>query len=310
MLHSSEKTLSLGRLVQLGDYESAREFLIEKEIESILRSSHAEHFIWLENKLGITLRKELASWQHFVEITERRNLFVHCDGIVSHQYLANCSEHKVAFSSEPKLGERLTVTPEYYQSACDCLAEIGVKLAHVIWRKLLPNEREGADDSLNDTCYELIVKDNFVLAIELLEFATAVLKKFASERHRLTFLLNLAQAYKWKGDEHKCDELLAREDWSATGDDFRLCLAVLKEDYDQAATLMGIMGPEGIISEASYRDWPVFRKAREREEFQRSVCQSLWTSDGDGGRGNTGQPRGSTSFCARISRGSPEAPHR
>ncbi len=33
--------------------------MLEKEIESVLRESHSEHFFWLEKKLDIPLRKGL-----------------------------------------------------------------------------------------------------------------------------------------------------------------------------------------------------------------------------------------------------------
>lgn len=38
LLKSSERSLSLSNLLELGNYDSAKEFLIEKEIESVLRT--------------------------------------------------------------------------------------------------------------------------------------------------------------------------------------------------------------------------------------------------------------------------------
>ena len=59
----------------------------------------------------------------------RRNLFVHCNGIVSSQYLANCESHKVVYEREPTLGEELRVTRKYYDAAYHCIFEMGVKWA-------------------------------------------------------------------------------------------------------------------------------------------------------------------------------------
>src|SRR5207244_3473281 len=109
--------------------------------------SHADHFSWLETKLDMPLRKDLPSWPSFVELTERRNLLVHCDGVVSHHYLANCQEHSVALGT-CSVGDKLGVPSVYYRAACDCILEMAVKLTHVVWRKLLPNEREPADNAL------------------------------------------------------------------------------------------------------------------------------------------------------------------
>ena len=89
----SDRQLTFAQLSEFRSLKSAREYIIEKEIECILRKNHSEHFDYLEKKLGITLRNNLPIWKTFIEITERRNLFVHCDGIVSNQYINICKEH-------------------------------------------------------------------------------------------------------------------------------------------------------------------------------------------------------------------------
>jgi hypothetical protein len=94
VLNGSEKTLSFSELVEFGSVEAARDHLIEKEVESVLRKSHTEQFEWLENKFKITLREDLSIWPDFVEITERRNLYVHTGGRVSSQYVQTCLKHK------------------------------------------------------------------------------------------------------------------------------------------------------------------------------------------------------------------------
>lgn len=267
LLKSSERTLSLSTLLELGDFESAREYLIEKEIESVLRKGHDDHFAWLEAKLDMPLRKDLPSWPAFIELTERRNLLVHCDGVVSHQYLANCKEHSVPLGT-CSVGDKLGAPPAYYRSACDCILEMGVKLTHVVWRKLLPNDREPADDALNQTCFELLIHENYKLANELLRFANTILKKHASERHRLMFLVNWAQSCKWLGNEKECQSLLDKEDWSAKGPEFRLCVSVLREKYDETVAIMKQFGKDGPVKAEDYREWPIFRKARKESVFQ------------------------------------------
>lgn len=267
LLKSSERTLSLSQLLDLGDFDSARDCLIEKEIEFVLRKSHDDHFQWLESRLGIPLRKDLPSWKCFVELTERRNLLVHNDGLVSHQYLANCKEHGVPLHS-CSVGDKLGAPPSYYIQACDCILEIAVKLTQVVWRKLLPDEREPADTALNETCFELLFHENYGLAYELLRFANVILKSHASERHRLVFLINWAQACKWLNKEQECQELLNKEDWSAKESDFRLCVSVLRENYADAVSIMKQCGTNGSIKAEDFREWPLFRKARREKSFQ------------------------------------------
>lgn len=269
IIANSDRSLTLSELVDIGDYDSAKNFLVEKEIETVMRKSHTDHFDWLEAKLSMKLRKELPSWKNFIELTERRNLLVHCDGLVSHQYLSTCRENGIKCDG-CKVGEKLTVPPKYFREACDTITEIAVKLVHVIWRKLIPSQREAADDSLNLVSFELIVHENYRLAENLLEFATETLKTHSSDRSRLTFVVNLAQCYKWNGSEKKCLGLLAGHDWSARGLDFQLCEAVLTDDAERTEKLMRQIGSTGAMSDQAYREWPVFRKVRKEEFFQKT----------------------------------------
>jgi len=145
LLKSSDRTLTY---LQLSDFDSiseAREHLLEKEIETLLRKSHSEQFEWLENRFAVKLRVDLPIWPTFIEVTERRNLFVHSDGIVSSQYLKVCREHEVALDSETKQGSQLEVPHVYFKSAYEAIFEIGVKLGQVLWRKLKPSDIEVAE---------------------------------------------------------------------------------------------------------------------------------------------------------------------
>jgi hypothetical protein len=95
LLNSSERTLTFSALNDFANLDDVRAHILEKEIENVLRDSHAGQFEWMEKKFDVALREGLAVWPTFIELTERRNLFTHCNGIVSPQYLAVCDKHKV-----------------------------------------------------------------------------------------------------------------------------------------------------------------------------------------------------------------------
>ena len=99
IVNNSDKILSFSELMGFGSVEAARDHVIEKEIESVLRKSHAEQFDWLETNFKIKLREGLPVWPEFIEVTERRNLFVHTGGQVSAQYLKICRIHGVPCES-------------------------------------------------------------------------------------------------------------------------------------------------------------------------------------------------------------------
>jgi hypothetical protein len=267
---TSDKTVTLAEILDLGSLELATEHLLDKEIESVIRKSHSEQFVWMENKFNIELRKDLSSWPIFVEITERRNLYAHTNGVVSDQYLMACRKHGVILPSDCTKGTTLSLTPEYFQDAYECIFEIGIKLSQVLWRKLRPDQTSDADKCLTKTTFDLLVAGKYNLACVLLDFACEVLKKYSSDESRRVYTINRAQAYKWANNEDKCQSILSGEDWSACGLNFKLAVAVLRNDYNEAASLMRVIGVNGAPHETDYHEWPLFKEFRKTDEFAAS----------------------------------------
>jgi hypothetical protein len=268
LLDASGRTLTFSQLSEFGSIEAAREYVIEKEIESVLRENHIEQFVWLEGKFNVPLRKGLPAWPVFIEVAERRNLFVHTNGVVSRQYLEVCNKHACQLPDGVGLGHSLPLTREYFVAAHDCLLEIGVKLGQVLWRKIQPDDLEKADWNLVTVTYNLISEGRYRVACVLLDFGTEVLKTHSKEMHRLTLVVNRAQAYKWTGDEEKCKKILDAEDWSATSRKFQLAQAVLRDQFKQACEIVKQMGgsEEGVDKHA-FREWPLFKELRKSPEF-------------------------------------------
>jgi hypothetical protein len=275
-LNSCAYTLTYLQLIQFGSVENARDYIIDKEVESVLRESHSKQFEWLEGRFGLTLRKDLAVWPVFIELTERRNLFVHTNGEVSHQYLDVCKKHGCTVPNGVCAGQSLEVTREYFNTAHDCLLEIGVKLAQVLWRKTQPRDLGKADANLIRVSYELIKEGRYRIAKVLLDFGTETLPRYASEENRLTMVINRAQAYKWSGDAAESKRILNAEDWSAVGLKFKVCHAVLLDDFVAASKFMNQVGPQSTeLPKASYQDWPIFKEFRNSPEYAK-VYEALF----------------------------------
>jgi hypothetical protein len=266
-LNASERSFTFSELNQFSTLDDVKEHVIEKEIESLLRSSHSEQFRWMESKFSLPLTKGLNSWPTFLELTERRNLFVHADGRVSSRYLQVCGSDNIYVQDGLAIGKQLEATPEYLEKAHICLSEIGIKLAHVLWRKLRPNEIEEADKTLNQICYDYLVDEEYDLALIILNFATGTLKKWSNEDYRRMLIINLAIAYKWLNHDDKCLKTLDDEDWTASALKFRLAVAVLRDKFNEAAILMKEIGAQREVKEESYRQWPLFKRFRETSLF-------------------------------------------
>lgn len=263
----SGKSITYKELASFSSIDDAKKSIIEKEVETVLRDSHIDHFEWMEKRFDIPLRKDLPSWKTFVEITERRNLFVHCDGVVSSHYLDVCKKEGVVFEKPVKLGEELDVSLDYFKSSFNCIFEIGFKLGHVLWRKLLPKDIEKADTSFQNSGYELLSEEQYDLAIILLEFYLYTFKHYYSDEYRRINLINLAIAYRFSGRTKESKQLIEKDDWSACGNHFRLAVAVLQDRYKDAIQLMKQIGADGKVTRENYSQWPLFKEFRRNKMF-------------------------------------------
>ncbi len=111
---SSEKSISPRQLFDSSSIDELKIMIVEKEVETILRKSHADQISWLEAKLRIPLTKDLKCWPEFIEICERRNLFTHSGGIVSRLYLDNCKSVGINVPPKVVVGRKLKVNGSYF----------------------------------------------------------------------------------------------------------------------------------------------------------------------------------------------------
>ena len=270
-LKQAGHTLTYAELQTFPSIEAAREHIIDSKIENILRDSHQEQFKELASSIGVESLKKFDNWPVFVEITQRRNLFVHSNGIVSSQYLNICKDEGVKLG-ELKKGDQLEVDRDYFLKAFNVFYEVSVKLSQMALRILLLKKDKTAQGDI-DKCiitniYDLIVDKRYEVAIELSDFALD--SKFKhSDKDRIYLTLNRAQAYKWKGDDAKCQQLLAEEDTSAWSSELKCPKYALEGKLDKVCELILSTGKNGEILHAEqYRNWPIFQALRSEEIFR------------------------------------------
>jgi ABC-type glycerol-3-phosphate transport system substrate-binding protein len=114
----------------------------------------------------------------------------------------------------------------------------------------------------------MIEGEQYRPAIKLLAFSLKPPMKFQEMRSRLICTINLAQAYRWSGDDKRCREIISSEDWSATSPDFSLSVVVLTENYKEAAKIMKQIGSSSDeVRKQDYDSWPVFKEFRKTTAF-------------------------------------------
>ena len=268
LYNNISKEISLSEALKYPSMDELREVFLDKEIESIRRKSYIEQFKDLESRFSVKLTK-FDAWPYFIERAQRRNLFTHCDGVVSKQYLDICKDAGVKFKETKEIGDQLEIGAKYLFQSCMLMSQVGVMLGQTLWRKVREDELVKADSHLSNIVFDYLHMEHWGNAISISKFAHGLPKISTDEMERI-FSVNHAIALNAIDERKAAKKVLDKKDWSATTYDFKLAYAVLIEDYTDAEVLMCKLGKEGeLLVELSYHDWPLFREFRDTEEFFR-----------------------------------------
>jgi hypothetical protein len=80
-------------------------------------------------------------------------------------------------------------------------------------------------------------------------------------------IINYANAVKLSGDKERGEKILDSEDWSAVTDNFKICVAAVKDDMDTVLELMHPVVTMGLMGTGDFREWPVFDSMRSDPKF-------------------------------------------
>jgi len=260
-------------------YEMVSEFvksIIEKEIDTFRRKSYVEQFSTLEGDFSIKLTK-FDAWSDFVECSQRRNLIMHTDGIVTPQYLEVCGANGVDLSGVV-IGSRLRIDKEYFLKSARLIQKVSFMLSHTLWRKVFDEKMEKSDKHMREFLFDLLVEGQYHLAIDIGKFC-AEQKRFSSDADRRIIIINYALAMLYNGNRNAAISVLDKEDWSSTLDDFKLANAVIRNDLAQVVNIMRKIGRRGTyLDEDAYIEWPLFSGIRSNSQFQ-SVFKEIFGKD-------------------------------
>ncbi|MFM0093117.1 hypothetical protein PQR46_40335 [Paraburkholderia sediminicola] len=278
------KQFSFPEILKFDSIETIKRDAIEKEIDSFRRESYIDQFALLESKFKITTLTKFPEWTEFVEMSQRRNLMTHNDGVVSDQYITNCKGQKCALPKGTAVGNQLEIDPKYFARACHIVSVVAFMLTYTLWRKALPKDSEAANTSIGSSVYEWLHLKHWALAARLGEFSLA--REMVAEAEEIDLCIrtvNLAIAYKKCDRKSDVARILNSRDWTAAIREFKLANAILNDEHEKAAAMMMMIGQSGeIMDQDSYHQWPLFIDFREQKEFL-DAYRTIYGHDFDAG---------------------------
>jgi len=267
-----DRALTYEELLSLDSLDNLVELFISKEIDTFLHETHDKQLKVLdqESKLGIV--DNFSELSLFVEMTERRNLFVHAGGIVTKYYLKRCKEVNYPVPSDVKPGTTLSVSEDYFKSAITCIYELGVRLGFALACRLYPDNLEKIHYFLLDSIgFPLLQSERWELARRVFNFALSWPEKYIlNDEAKRYYVVNNAIALNHLNRHKDALDLLSKYDWSSQSEKMLLAVSVLQHKWKKAETIMSGMDGDKAFSEDNYRTWPIFKEFRATKEFRRA----------------------------------------
>lgn len=269
-LKHPEKTVTYKQLFETESLEDFISDLILKEVDQLMRGSHHAQVDLLDTKLKLGIAKEFAQWRQFLEITdqfleitERRNLFVHNAGKVNSIYRENAERFGFA-GTEDRV---LSATDAYVSEAIDVFYEISVRIAQGAARRLFPECRTDADYALINRSAELLKDERWDLAERILQYALGIPEKLRADPELKYYAtINLCIALKFSDQD--MSNVLGTIDWTPFHPKYHFAVAILEDRFSDAAELMRTEAVRNKVDQDDLLNWPLLREFRKSREFQ------------------------------------------
>ena len=263
---SNSDKLSLEKIRELGSLEEAEQLLISNEIDSLLRGNIQSQLDYFEKQLNIDLKPIQSYLEDLTEMSQRRNLLVHNDGIVNKQYLLKTPKkhlHKI------KEGDKISINQEYLLNSIKLINTIGIILFQQCFRKWEKDSISNFNEILINIFYEALLEEDYKLIENLYNYIDSI--DIKSDKEKRILVINYCIALK---EENKIDEMntiIEQYDWSATSTDFNMALAILKNENKQAYKYIKQLLASNDLDKESLHDWPIFKSLREKKKFKKII---------------------------------------
>lgn len=261
--------MSLARILRASRIEDIVEEAISDEVYKFSRESHDVQVKYIEENFDVSIKRDWKRWPDFIEVFERRNLVAHGEKRFTKRYVDNCKAHGHK-GSDSLLDSRILVTTTYIRQCLSILTECAILTTFSLWRKHVKADEEEAFNFMVFISYELIKSHQYYLATFICDYILSLNTAARKENVRLRLVVNLASAHAHLDQNEAAKGILDKEDWTATSDDFQICVASIRKDVAEVVRLMPIIKAADKIHMQDFREWPVFDFVNKKEEFRDS----------------------------------------
>ncbi|MHA6481041.1 hypothetical protein ACX1C1_03855 [Paenibacillus sp. strain BS8-2] len=263
-----DKTLTIDEIRRLGNFENAEAYLIENEVEGIIRQKHQEWFAYFKKNLKTVNFDFMTRFEaELNEIIQRRNLFVHNEGIINNIYLSNVNS---ALTNGLKKGKYLKMNNSYLNQSINVIEHIGLLISLELWRAM-EKKSEVRWDFCSGYGYELLMEGRWELANDVYKFFCD--EKESGSENKSIALINYWLTMKKLGKYSEIKSTAERADFSDKRDRYQLSYYSIIEDRNNFYHVLHNLTISRDVRKVELLEWPVLYIFRDEPEFQDFVAK-------------------------------------
>lgn len=272
-----ERNIQLSELKELKSIDELKYKIIDDELEKIFRDSHKEQLNYINKAFKIDFMKAAPTlYSSFIEITERRNLYIHCNGQVSTQYIRVCKQEN-AKPASAQVKEKLPISLDYFIESNGVLLSFAIIIAFSMWLKLSKQDEADACNSVISISNRLLKQNRPQIVIDILNYVISKSKELQIQRKFVNkFYMYLLRAYSKIGDRESFEKILSVADFSDVNQSIQLALVVLQGKYEEAFDLLKeINGNEKVLQKSKLAISEIFTGLILQDNFDK-IYQEIY----------------------------------
>ncbi len=265
-----DKTIKYSELIEFESLSDALEFLIDNEVVKIMYGGFKDWLLYLK-KSGVQTNKMDSLTEAINEAHNRRNLFVHNDGIINSIYLKKVhTEYTVGLEK----GKSIKITNDYIKDVIEKVKKYGAILLLNAWRAYQGSEKEERLESCERLAYSIMKKGEWDLAKAIYEFIYEELNTYGDKTRTQ---INIWLCKKELGYFKNVQEEIESYDVSGLQTQYHLCIASILEQNDKFFEMLD--KEPNSLEEEYLKDWPVLGYVRTDERMKRYLKTSMANDD-------------------------------
>jgi len=258
-----ERLISLSNIREIGNLELIEYYFAQKESNTVLQEGITKQISYFKDRLSIEIKAISEYREALVELSQRRNLLVHNDGVVNDQYLSKVSEKYIKEKGILK-GYPLNVSETYLSESIDTIHLVGFILLQLCWRKFSNEKQEQANKLFVETMVESLNQERYEL-VQKLALLSQAMKISKSTRWLIN--INHAIALRETNEIQKARHLIKDLDSNQIPLSIKIAVNTLKEEYEKVYDLLKLAIQEDEIKNIS-PEWPLFKPIRNEQKFK------------------------------------------